>query len=239
MTRTITCVTYGLLALVILFNPIDGSAQFGIGGRYSSISDGYWQEVFNDGYSDQLGSIYGMYWFRLKKKRVEFLPEIGYYHSFNTSSLQPGLTPDLQAFYLQFNTDIYFFDFGSDCNCPTFSKQGDLLQRGFFVEVSPGIEFRKLGMDYLDGNVLSRRIFKTTVPKIYGGLGFDIGASDLITVTPYAGVTYAFNTAWDGVEEFLDVDPGPLNQEGRDRDFLFNAGIRVLLRPDYLRGRRR
>lgn len=219
----------------------DIQAQFGVGARYSGIQDGYWNEVFNDGYTDQLVGISGLYWFRLKKKRVEFLPEIGYYHSLNTEAFQSaGVPTNMQAFYLQFNTDLYFLDFGSDCNCPTFSKDGDVLQRGIFLEISPGVEFRKLGFLTIDtqtGEQVDYK-FSKTVPKIYGGLGFDIGISDLVTVTPYAGMAMVMNTAWEEVEDFYDVNPESYNQTGRDRDLIFTAGFRVLFRPDYLYKRR-
>ena len=215
--------------------------QFGIGGRYSVIQEGYWQELFltlNSNYSDQLTSVYGMYWFRLKEKRIEFLPEIGYYSSLNRN-VKTGPPNDLSAFYFQLNTDIYFLDFSSDCNCPTFSKQNDLLQRGLFAEVSAGVEFRRLGIDYLESNTLSTRVFKRTVPKIYGGLGFDIGVSDLVTVTPTAGITLLPGSAWEGVEEFIEADGSTLDRRGKNRDLLYNAGVRILLRPDYLRRNRR
>jgi hypothetical protein len=222
---------------VAIINPIH--AQFGIGGKYTDLKDAYWQEVFDGGYNDRFGSVNAMYWFRLKKKRVEFLPEIGYARSLNNISAEAGPANSSSVFYLQFNTDVYFLDFGSDCNCPTFSKDGDILQRGLFVEVSPGVEFRKLGIDYLNGGELDTRFFNKTVPRVYGGFGFDIGLSDLITVTPTVGLAYTTGTAWDGVEEFLDFDPTGVDETGRDRDLAFQAGVRILLRPDYLRRNRR
>jgi hypothetical protein len=207
-------------------------AQFGVGVRYSTMADGYWQELLNDDYADHIATAYAMYWFRLKNKRVEFLPEVGYYHSFSTASFRTGRASDIKAMYLQLNTDIYFLDFDGDCNCPTFSKQGDVFQKGIFAEVSAGAEFRTLEI------LLYERSFKKTVPKFYGGLGFDIGISDLITVTPTAGVSILPGSAWEGVEEFLDADGSTLNQQGRYRDVIFNGGIRVLFRPDYLKRRR-
>ncbi len=215
-------------------------AQFGIGGRYSVIQNGYWQEAFTTqgaDYGDQLGGIYGLYWFRLKQKRVEFLPEIGYYHSLN-KNVGTGPPNSLRGGYLQFNTDLYFLDFGSDCNCPTFSKQNDLLKRGLFVEITPGIEFRSLDIDYIEQNKLATKTFKNSVFRAYAGLGFDIGLSDLMTVTPTAGVTMIPGSAWDGVEDFLSIDTSGINRSGRNRDILWNVGLRLLLRPDYLRHRK-
>lgn len=218
-----------------------GSAQFAIGGRYTHIAHGYWHEAFEDAngeYADQATSIYGTYWFRLKEKRVEFLPEVGYYGSIN-KNVGSGPPNHMRAVYFQFNTDIYFLDFGNDCNCPTFSKQSDVIKRGVFLEVSPGVEMRKLDIDFVEDGQLATRTFKNTVPRVSGGLGLDIGFSDLITVTPHAGITYAFGTTWEGVEEFLDVPPGNITNSRRDNDLIFYGGVRVLLRPDYVSGRRR
>lgn len=230
-----------LALAAVLFMAGNVQAQFGVGVRYSAIQDGYWNDIFSDGYPDQLAGISGLYWFRLKKKRIEFLPEIGYYHSINSGEFKVASAPtNLQAFYLQFNTDLYFMDFGSDCNCPTFSKQGDVLQRGIFLEVSPGIEFRQLSFVDLrnqQGESVDNK-FSKTVPRIYGGLGFDIGISDLVTVTPYAGMTLVMGTAWEEVEEVLNIDPSGSAETGRNRDVLFNAGIRMLFRPDYVYKRR-
>lgn len=236
----------GLLRLLaccaVLLIPLLSSAQFGIGGRYVKITHGYWQEAFesiNGTYNDQASSIYATYWFRLKEKRVEFLPEAGYYRSFSRS-VTSGYPNTLRAFYFRLNTNVYLLDFGSDCNCPTFSKQNDVIKRGFFVELSPGVEMRKFDVDYLDdGQMLATRTFKKTVPTLYGGIGLDIGLSDLITVTPNVGLTYAIGTAWDGLEDFLDVPQHARTGSRRDEDLIFNAGVRIMFRPDYVSGRRR
>jgi hypothetical protein len=215
-------------------------AQFGIGGKYLNVQDGYWQDVFasiNGAYNDQLTSISGMYWFRLKEKRIEFLPEIGYFTSLK-KRVDGGSPNQMRGLFINWNTSFYFLDIANDCNCPTLSKQSDVLQRGLFAEISPGVEFRKLDIDFVNDNSLDTRTFDNTVMKVYAGLGFDIGLSDLITVTPTAGVGFAFSTAWDGVEEFLGVDASGFDTSTQDRELVPSAGIRVLMRPDYTKGRR-
>src|SRR5690606_16845737 len=208
--------------------------------RYTKITHGYWHEVFasqNGEYADRANGIYGVYWFRLKNKRIEFLPEIGYAGS-NNKNVGTGPPNQMRTVYFQFNTDLYFLDFGSDCNCPTFSKQNDVIKRGLFFELSPGVELRKLDIDYLEANELATRTFSQTVPKLYAGFGLDIGVSDLITITPLAGMSWTMRSAWDGVEEFLGVTSS-LPEGRKDHDLIFNGGVRVLLRPDYVKGRRR
>ena len=223
-----------IIALVFILACVSHNsvkAQFGIGGRYATIQDGYWTDVLgavNSDLENQLASVGVLYWFRLKQKRIEFLPEAGAYWSLNTYT-NTGPSNTLTGLYAQVNIDVYFLDFGSDCNCPTFSKQGDLLKRGLFVEVSPGVEFRKFEVG--DGE------FNRAVPRFYGGLGFDIGISDLLTVTPTVGMSILTGSAWDGLEEFLDIDGSIFDQHSRNRDVVFNAGLRVLFRPDYTRKR--
>jgi hypothetical protein len=209
-------------------------AQFGIGGKYMDIRDGYWQEVFgsiNGSYNDQLSSVSAMYWFRLKEKRIEFLPEIGYFTSLK-KRVDEGSPNQVRGVFIQWNADFYFLDFANDCNCPTFSKQSDVLQRGLFAEITPGLEFRKLDIDYVNDNTLDTRKFNETVMKVYAGLGFDLGLSDLITITPTAGVGFVFNTAWEGVEDFLGVDPDGFDTNTQNRELVPSAGIRIMLRPD-------
>ncbi len=216
-------------------------AQFGAGVRYSKISDGYWQDAFalngQTGYPDKHISAYVLYWFRLKEKRIEFLPEFGY----STSSGNSGtdeLRSSFTSAYFLINTDVYFLDFASDCNCPTFSKQNKILQRGIFIEISPGIEMRTLKLEYtaVDGSPATRK-FQKTVPGVNAGLGFDIGISDLITVTPTAGINLRTGTAWSGLEPFLGVEQQVSENNSRNQDASPYIGVRILFRPDYLRGR--
>jgi len=213
-------------------------AQFGLGGKYLKVHEGGWHDVFaaaGGTYTDQLSSVSAFYWFRLKQKRVEFLPEIGYFTALK-KSVDTGAPNQMRGAFINWNTDFYFLDFASDCNCPTFSKQNDLLKRGLFVEVTPGVEFRKLDIDFVKDNRLETRTFSHTVVKLYLGLGFDLGLSDLITVTPTAGLSYVMNTDWGvEVEEFLDVANSDFSRRNPNREVITNVGVRLIFRPDYTR----
>ncbi len=235
----------GRLLLLALFGfscAVDSNAQFGVGARYSDIKDAYWHEVFETHnratYSDQLISVYALYWFRLKKKRIEFLPEVGYTRSLNKGSEE--FSARFSNMYAQVNVDFYFLDLGDDCNCPTFSKQGNVLKRSLFAEISPGIEFRKFIWDHQGSCETCSFTLSKTVPKVYTGLGFDIGVSDLVTITPIAGIGFILDTQWEeNLESLIGVDETLISsQSGRNSDVTSNFGLRVLFRPDYLRRRR-
>ena len=233
-TRNICCV------LFLCLLPTIGTSQFGVGVRSQWVHNGYWHDVFeeaNGEYPRQSIAVYGMYWLRLKEKRVEFLPEVGYFFSGThggeiAESRMSGIT-------FRINTDIYFLDLSNDCNCPTFSKQNDFLKRGLFLEVSPGVEFRSLEVDgaWETGVPVSEK-FNKSVFGIYAGLGLDFGLSDLITITPSVGLRWLGNTEWDGLDEFLPVNGSGFDDKGKNQELATQAGIRVLFRPDYVRRRR-
>lgn len=210
-------------------------AQYGGGVRYLSIQDGYLDDHFQGHFHNSMLSAYAMYWFRLKEKRVEFLPEIGYARSINSASLLAGPFHSMSSVSLQLNTDIYFLDFGNDCNCPTFSKQSNTINRGLFLEVSPGIEHRQLTLSRTNENneqVLKR--FSRTLPRVMAGLGFDIGVSELITITPIGGVGFQWYGQWDALEEALSTAPSSASGS----EMVAHLGLRMLFRPDYKRRRR-
>ena len=132
------------------------------------------------------------YWFRLPKQRIEFMPTV-------YSTTVRGDRGWVEAGF-QFKTNIYLFDLGTDCHCPTFGKQGPQLQKGFFVQVSPGISLPFRQDPPNDSNSF-RAAF-----TLGGGLGLDIGISNLLTLTPFAGMRYSLTdvNALDGY--FTDTE---------------------------------
>lgn len=88
----------------------------------------------------------------------------------------------------QFKTNIYLFDFGGDCDCPTFGKQGAQLQKGFFLQLSPGYTY------YQTENIFASEAQKNTGFTLGAGMGLDIGLSNLLTLTPLVAVRRGFGT---------------------------------------------
>lgn len=68
-------------------------------------------------------------------------------------------------------------DLYGDCMCPTFSRKGQVIQKGFFIEAGAGGYYHTL---------------EATVEKTSGGsflarigAGVDIGLSRRLTITPW------------------------------------------------------
>lgn len=168
------------------------------------------------------------YWFRLKEKRVEFLPELGYYTGLSSSEILPSKQ---QRFSFLFNVDVYLFDIINDCDCPTFSKQGTGFQRSFFIELSPGLDYQFLKME--DPTDLERDYDGSELAFRFGiGAGYDIGISDLITIAPIISINYATRPKWNGLS---DVPNLTIPENGSGSEWILSLGVRMMFRPDYTR----
>jgi hypothetical protein len=208
------------------------NAQYGLSLKYQAVNSTYWEELFTDAdgeYATQLLGASVFYWFRLKEKRVEFLPEFGYHRSIGKSS--KSLSSNQQRVSFLFNIDVYLFDIINDCDCPTFSKQGTAFQRSFFIELSPGVDFQILSLDDVSGQNRTYDASELTF-RIGIGAGFDFGISDFLTVTPLISINYGSRPKWQGLVEVLDTStPVPDNKS----EWIVSAGIRATFRPDYKR----
>ncbi|NJL74734.1 MAG: hypothetical protein HC892_06560 [Saprospiraceae bacterium] len=175
----------GLLLLMLLYCSLLASAQIGANAGYSYIraeSDVYGTWLI------ELSSVVGVnYWFRLKNKRVEFFPtlELNSTKISNDQFVMRDMT--LVSGYL--NTRFYVFDFQGDCNCPTFSKHGGSFDKGFFLSIAPGVEYSNTNIQTKDDSFRFKA--KEVMPSISVGTGFDIGISNLLTLTPYTQFRYA------------------------------------------------
>lgn len=173
------------------------------------------------------------YWFRLKETRIEFLPQLAYSRS-RTNVVGDEFVNGykLDQAHLNFNTNIYFLNLKSDCDCPTFSKQGNFLSKGLFLQISPGLvySFEEINYvsrdpDHLHANDLSY--------KIGVALGVDIGFTDLFTITPIVGINYYPSINWENFD-LLHYDATIASSSANKtsvREIQF--GIRLGFRPDY------
>ena len=153
------------------------------------------------------------YWFRLPKQRIEFQPTVYY--------AREGQNPGWREAGFQFKTNIYLFDLGTDCDCPTFGKQGPQLEKGFFLQLSPGVarHWVQSPLDAAPG---------ATALTIGGGLGIDFGISNLLTLTPIASVRHTL-TNYIGAD-FTDVDGRAL--DARAQLTTYQLGIQATFRFD-------
>ncbi len=208
-----------LASLLLWFGTSESLAQFGIRGQAVNATipfsaDSPDQE--SAGAFAYWGFDLGVnYWFRLQNHRLEFYPEVSY-GQFNTE----GTTRDnqvplkLDRIGISVPMSVYLLDFNSDCECPTFSKQNDLIKKGFFIQVVPA--FYQVRSAFVDpGNTTYHW---TSQPSIGFGAGLDIGISDLITVSPMAHYFLA-------EESSDDLAPHSTRE--------WRLGMRVSFRPDY------
>jgi len=170
------------------------------------------------------------YWLRLPNHRLEFYPNISYHRATDVvDNLGAGVL-DMNSTLEQIGggllVHIYAFDFTGDCDCPTFSKQGGLIKKGFFFMGGVGADFarKSFGNSNLeDGN------FDV---KASLGLGLDIGVTDLITVTPFIQYQRYFDVSGHNLSELFGGSgniSSSINQ--------FQVGLRLGLRPDYTKSR--
>ena len=194
-----------------------GYSQVGIAGFYNinNASPGGTEFEFdvpyNNGYEVAVN-----YWFRLPKKRVEFLPTL-YYAS-------GGDNLNASELGFQFKTNFYLFDFGTDCDCPTFGKQGPQLQKGFFLQLSPGIAIYH--QELAAGMVESNNIAVT----LGGALGVDIGVTNLLTLTPIIGLRHSLTNIDD--IEYTDEQGMPIETDAGMRLTTIQLGLQATFRFD-------
>ena len=214
----------------------EAAAQFGLRLKYNSNNFNNWEEAINDRFGENnplyaTGFEAGLdYWFRLKKRRIEFFPEISYAIA-NTRYENPVIEQfNFNSFNFNFHTQIYALDMEGDCDCPTFSKQGPLINKGLFFHFTPGISgyqaevlHNPISSQRLDPEKISGVAFKAGV-----GVGLDLGVSDLLTITPI--ISYYFHSAlnWKNlaVQEtvFMDSSVNPSQLQ---------FTLRIGFRPDY------
>lgn len=212
-------------------------AQIGLNAGYTFNDAAEWKIVNGDNANDVIHDFYGNnlsfgidYWFRLPNHRVEFTPEFNYQQNSSTYVYDP-LNFDLNSSMISFfaNTNFYIFDFKGDCNCPTFSKRGPELQKGFFLRLSPGISYFTNKLES-EGALFENKNFSFSIGA---GAGIDFGVSDLLTITPLAMLRYYPELEWSQIST---IDVGikewdyPKDLSSLTQIYL---GLRLGLRFDY------
>jgi len=208
------------------------SAQYGINASYQIFSASDWEGLIQA--SDLPGaapirsgfSVGIDRWFRLKNARVEFFPELNYARysvdwSDNNTSLRH------QQISLFANTHFYLFDLTGDCDCPTFSKDGNFVKKGFYVELSPGLSYGTSSIKGINDDPSNSSL----IPSVGLGVGVDIGLSDLLTVTPMVRFRQHFGAEWENLIENLDIESSPVEVSAQKTGIeTFSFGIRLGLR---------
>lgn len=209
-------------------------AQIGIRGGYGTSHFDTWQgyaysriDSKNASFLQNGWNVGVDYWFRLKSRRIEFMPEIGF-SQFAPSNVD-GVDYTLSSVNAIFNVHVYPLDLAEDCNCPTFSKQGNTIKKGFFIHVSPLLRY------YLQNAKGIQEISSSTlVGGVRAGLGIDVGLSDFLTLSPMVAYEYTASANWKNLVAAKEqpIDNGDIASShsgisGLVRlGFRFNAGRR-------------
>lgn len=214
----------GLLAFITFMHC---DAQIGINYRYQNLNPSLWEE------QTKIPNLYNSthdfgidYWFRLKNYRVEFSPEV---FMTRAKTVEANTNNTFNSIGIATNTNVYIFDFVGDCNCPTFSKDGNLFTKGFYVSVNPTIEFQQ--NEFQEETVVVQDVSRVVL-GIAIGAGVDIGITDLITISPYIRYKYLPSTSWTG-----DVTSSQLPADPSQKFAMSypQFGLRLGFRPDYIR----
>lgn len=153
------------------------------------------------------------YWFRLPTRRIEFQPTA--YYTFSPSEV------GYREAGFQFKTNLYVFDLGTDCDCPTFGKQGPKLEKGFFLQLSPGISHHWLRSE-------AATDVSQTALSLGAGIGLDFGITNLLTLTPILSVRHTL-TDFTGVD-FTDENDQSADISGRLTSY--QVGLQATFRLD-------
>lgn len=196
-------------------------AQLGLSVGYANFNAPEWktaigaQEAMFDAPLFKLASRVGInYRLPLEKVRIEFLPSIEYFNSeylfhnlaFPDNEVREGIDLNIWGAYL--NTKIYPFSFKADCTCPTFHQGGKVFEKGFFVKAILGAERITSDFYTVTDKVETNSKVSDFAPSIGGGIGFDIGLSRFITLTPLINIRY--NGRLDGTHLLKNAPAEPL-----------------------------
>ncbi len=129
---------------------------------------------------------------------------------------------------LSLTSKIFILSLEADCDCPTFSRDAGILEKGFFVEISPGISTFNGKIE--DDFIISED--KGTAFKLGIGMGLEIGFNDYVTISPFVRFNRYFNMEWEGLQtDIAGIDNVPDPIEGSDTTPLnqFSAGLRLAI----------
>jgi len=228
-----------LIFLFLLGFCFSAQGQFGLTIKQNFNDFPFWNDRASNALTSDIelftnGQELGLdYWFRLKNKRIEFLPQAAFSIS-RTDIVNDDFVDgySLNQALFNLNINIYFLDLKNDCDCPTFSKQGNFLTKGLFLQLSPGLvySFEKINYVPSTSESISTNDFSY---KLGVGLGIDIGITDLFTITPIAGINWFPSVNWQNFD-LLHFDATILSNTPNETSIRqFHFGVRIGFRPDY------
>lgn len=203
-----------LFLLFAFFLPLSAWSQFGLHGTLVNKNP---RENFTEEALIQNGFGLGIdYTFSLAQYRVEFYPQLNYsvLDTDNPIAESSDFERKLKdrSFDFYFNTNVYLFDLEGDCDCPVWSKEGNFLKKGFFLQVSPGLHYHDYTYSVEEIIVGEPRVTESNTLTYSAalGAGIDFGLSEYITVSPYFRARYHFPSEIEGYMAENDLGNGDL-----------------------------
>ncbi len=218
-----------LLSIFTLSNTTFAQLQGGISGTYFTQSIPEWETaVFGLRSNEHLlksgfGQAVDLKIAGFENYRIQFHLNAG---TNNTTTTFENQQFKLRKNDIGLSGKIFFLSLEADCDCPTFSREAGLLEKGLFAEFITGASFFQAEMAE-QSTIVSED--DGIAFKIGFGLGVEIGITDYVTISPYVRYQRYFKAEWEGLQEdILAFDPTttiegnnitPINQ--------FSAGIRL------------
>lgn len=240
---------FGLFILLSI--SIQAQAQFGFSARtnlnnFNSWNDYYDRSDINQQAFRNTTELGINYWFRLENIRIEFLPEVTFTlptEETLSPSIGDNFTSEFSQLSFYLNTNLYFLDFENDCDCPTFSKQGTFVPKALHLIINPGISLYQNDINILSNDPSGFGVTGLAY-NIGAGLGLDIGINNLLTITPFFMINYSSSFSSEAIDQYSAItlceDPQlcDLIPEDAASNFHPQFGIRINLRPDYVKANR-
>lgn len=136
--------------------------------------------------------------------RIQFHLNAG--TAFSKTSLE-SRSFELRQIDLSLSSKIFLLSLEADCDCPTFSRDAGLLEKGFYVEFIAGASSYNAKLS--DVYEVNDKGFGL---KLGLGMGIEIGINDQITVSPYVRYNRFLNNEWTGLQAGIaDLDNSELN----------------------------
>lgn len=177
----------------------------------------------NHNYSIKNTSHFGLgpsYWFRLKPRRIEFNPSL-LFDYMNSNELSNAKSLKEIQFKLSLPIMFYPMDFGNDCNCPTFNKQGQFFKKGFHFILNPNLSYANQVYN-TDAEQVKNSGFLVSIGI---GAGIDIGINRAWTFSP----SFVFSKSFK--DEFLLTDSGSIEENLSLSRYQANLLLRFLWYP--------
>ncbi|MEM1123283.1 MAG: hypothetical protein AAGJ18_22775 [Bacteroidota bacterium] len=205
------------ICLFILGNSFNVLAQIqgGIGGGYffqnlpnwekAIMSTNIQEELLNEGFAQTLDLKIANF----ENYRIEF-----YLTGKAKQARQDwnDLSFSFNQYGIGLQTKFYPLSLEADCDCPTFSREAGILEKGLFLQVTPGVSF-------FNGKATATEVVSEGSDTNFSlglGIGVDIGLSDQITISPLATFNRHFGVTWESLQEDFIAFDGTNNVEGSE-----------------------